>query len=123
MIVDGYWLKLMWAVLAGSWLLSAVIRAGLTYISWPEQRGRRVFAVLVHLLVAWFFAWRVQSSPEPPLHIPLPELSRNAVSLLLVIWVTLDGIWAVQGMAERRSLIISRRRDVPAVEEPCKTVT
>ncbi|MFN4249653.1 hypothetical protein [Deinococcus sp.] len=111
MIIDGYWLKLMWAVLAGGWFISALIRLILTALSWPDQRERRLFAVIVHAVVAVFFVWRHASAGSIPVFIPIEETYRNLAALLLVTWAILDGIWGVLGMVERRARLIQKGRE------------
>lgn len=118
MIIDGYWLPLMWAVLAAGWAFSALVRLVLVMLSWPEQRMRRTFAVIVHLVVAAFFIWRKTGAADVPDHIPLYELNRNLASLLLVAWALLDGIWGVMGMADRRALNIWRDRQTADEKVP-----
>ncbi|GGR68327.1 hypothetical protein GCM10008959_33040 [Deinococcus seoulensis] len=111
MIIDGYWLKLMWAVLAGGWFISALIRLILTALSWPDQRGRRLFAVIVHAVAGVFFVWRHATASAIPAFIPIEETYRNLAALLLVTWAILDGIWAVLGMTERRARLIQKGRN------------
>lgn len=111
MIIEGYWLKLMWAVLAGGWFLSALVRLILMAFSWPEQRLRRLFAAFVHAVVGVFFVWRhANAAPVPPF-IPIEETYRNCAGLLMVVWALLDGIWAVLGMTERRARLIQKERN------------
>ncbi|WP_291428528.1 hypothetical protein [Deinococcus sp.] len=103
MIIHGYWLNLMWAVLAGGWFISALIRLILVSPTWTDRRGRRLFAVIVHTVVGVFFVWRHNAGPLPLL-IPIEETYRNLAAVLLVTWVILDGIWAIQRTAERPRL-------------------
>lgn len=111
MIIEGYWLKLMWAMLAGGWFLSALVRLVLMALSWPEQRTRRLFAVFAHGVVGVFFVWRhAAGAVVIPPFIPIEETYRNCAGLLLLIWALLDGIWAVLGMTERRARLIQGAR-------------
>ena len=111
MIIEGYWLKLMWAVLAGGWFLSALVRLLLTALSWPEQRMWRLFTVFVHAVAGVFFVWRhVNGAATIPPFIPIEETYRNCAAVLLVVWALLDGIWAVLGMTERRARLIQQGR-------------
>lgn len=111
MIIEGYWLKLMWAVLAGGWFISALVRLILMALSWPEQRLRRLFGVGAHAVAGVFFVWRhVNGAASIPPFIPVEETYRNLAGLVLLVWALLDGIWAVLGMTERRARLIQQRR-------------
>lgn len=109
MIIEGYWLKLMWAVLAGAWVIAALTRFLLMYLSWPADRTWKAVGALVFLLCAAFFFWR--RGTYVPEHIPLEELTRNAVSLILACYLVLDQLKAVLGMAERRARQIQARKE------------
>lgn len=102
-------LQVMWGILAGAWGIAACIRLALVYVSWPEQRKRRIFAVIAHAMFAVYFLWRM--TQNPPDEVLRADLIRNAVNFLFVVWAMLDGIWGVYGMAERRARLIQAGRE------------
>ncbi|MFC5846752.1 hypothetical protein [Deinococcus petrolearius] len=102
MMIDGLYLKFMWAGLAGLWGLAFVVRCLLVYLSWPDDRGWRVAFAVIHLLCTGYFIWRMETD-MPPATILLSDLARNAISAILVIYLLLDGVRAVYKLAERRA--------------------
>ena len=91
MIIDGYWLKLMWAVLTGGWFISALIRLIVTALNWLDQRGRRLFAVIVSAIAGVVFVWRHGSAGPCPRS--FPSRRRTGTSRpCFVTWAFLDGI-------------------------------
>lgn len=124
MIIDGYWLPITWAVLAGAWAITAIVRVILVVLSWPAERWWRLLGVAVYVVCSGFFFWRKTAAGDIPAHIPIEEMFRNFAALALVIYILLDNLKAVYGITERRALNIWRERQAQAEqEEKCKTAT
>ena len=102
MIIDGLYLKFMWAALAGLWGLACVIRCLLIYLSWPDDRGWRIAFAVIHAMCTGYFIWRMETD-VPPATILLSDLARNAISAILVIYLLLEGVREVYKLAERRA--------------------
>lgn len=105
----GHWTQIMWGVLCASWVFAAILRSILVYLSWPHQRKRRTFSVFVCAGQAVYFLWKMLFTL--PGDVDHSDILRNIANTLLVVWMVLDGIWGIQGMAERRAKNISEARD------------
>lgn len=118
MIIDGYWLPITWAVLAGAWAIAAIVRVVLVVLSWPAERWWRMLGVLVFMICSVFFFWRKTAAGSIPAHIPIEEMYRNFAALALVTYILLDNLKAVHGIAERRALNIWRDRQTADEKVP-----
>lgn len=102
MMIDGLYLKLMWAALAGLWGLAFVVRCLLVYLSWPTDRAWRIAFAVIHAMSTCYFIWRMETDVLPST-ILLTDLTRNIISAILVIYLLLDGVRGVYRLAEHRA--------------------
>lgn len=106
--VQGYWIQVCWVMICAFWGLHALLRVVHVVVTWSTDRAWRTAWVLVSLLCTLYFLGQINFADQRDT-VPLGGLTRNAVSLLLVVTLIIDALRGIRGTVARRA-----RRDQDA---------